>query len=295
MRWMLIVGSAIAIAVLAACGGSEPDQAETDDLIAEKLAEQYAEDGDEEPPASVEDQRVEFMTDCMNAEGFEYLQAVTKIATSDPMEIDPREYTLRYGFGLSTDFESLADSFDQPVEEDPAQTALEAMSESERSDYMGQEELCLQESYIEFGLPENGAVWIPEDSDIMERMDAAYQAAAQDERVEQARLDWSRCMQEQGYDFAALEDMIGPLESEAMPLQEAFLAAISELAASGSSVTDVTSEEVLSAEQVEQLHGLQQRELTTAAAHQTCIDRGFDFEAVLAEVTDEYLVEEFGS
>lgn len=295
MRSKVMVAAGVAMWALASCSDGGDGQAATDDQIADMIGEQYAEEDPAADSASVETQRSEFVGECMDAAGFEYLRPDSAVSPIDELGLDAEEFALQYGFGISTMFEADAERFAERASGNSYQDQIMAMPEDERSAYLDAEQQCLQDSYIEFGLPMNGSFSLPEGSEIMDRQMAAQEAAAQDERVEEARAGWAGCMQEQGYDYAAMEDMIRPLELEAMPLQEAFMGALNTALENGEDITGITPESALTAEQFEQLAQLQQRELTVAAAHQACIGQGHDFEAVLHDVTMEYLAEEFSS
>lgn len=288
MRLALIVVAAVVIA-----GGctAEGDSAmtENEQALADRLAESAADDVPEE---ETEAARREFMTGCMAESDLEYLGPKDADSLIEWLGLTPEEFRAQYGFGHSTTIDLLMAYREYIEAEAERQRALyDAMPEAERAVYSAAERECLAESYVEYGLPRNGTVQLPDDSPINEMLAEASIMTADDPRIEQVTADWSACMADQGYEFADRDEMGLPLQQEAEEFLAAYATAGQPLVDAGSDWGELTAEEVLDAVQFAELEALQAREMATSAADQACIDQGHDIETVNAEVYQEYLAD----
>jgi len=270
------------------CSTDNKDQSEFDDKMSDQLLEQYS-NADSTDHFQVEVQRWDFISTCMSNHGYDYLESAP-VATDPEMNRTEPEFRETFGFGVSTTLDALP--FSIYAENERIET-FERMDGDELQGYQEAEAECAQESYVKLGLPWNGPVIYPEGSEIPEREDNAYEAARQDIRVQESLAGWSACMADSGYQFRSLEDMIGPIEQQTISLREAFINSISLLLQEGHDPESIKLENVLTSEQLETLDQIQSYELEVASVHQTCIDKGYDFETVLWEITLEYLVDEF--
>jgi hypothetical protein len=282
---------AFVAAVLAAgcTGDADADREPTanEQAVIDRLADPSDEDA---APQETEAERNAFVSECMSEEGLTYLGPPEGQSVLERTGLTEEEFRAAYGFGHSTAIDlakAVESSAKAAMEEYGA--ALGALSESEREQYESREQECLQRSYAEFGLPENGSVYLPNDSPINDYIEQAMEAAQSDPRLADVTAAWSACMSGQGYEFTDRDQMGLPLAEAALPFITAYTEQGQALIDAGRTWEDLTVAEVLDADSLAALEDLQQRELATATAHQHCIDQGHDIDAVYAEVHDEHL------
>lgn len=281
----------VAAAVIAGGCIAEGDRGmtENEQALADRLAESAADDVSEE---ETEAARREFMTGCMAESDLEYLGPNDADSLIEWLGLTPEEFRAQYGFGHSTTIDLLMAYHEYVETEAERQRAsFNAMPEAERSAYSAAERECLAESYVEYGLPANGTVQLPDDSPINEMLAEASTMTEDDPRVEQVTADWSACMADQGYEFADRDEMGLPLQQEAEEFLAAYATAGQPLVDAGADWAELTAEDVLDPVQVAELETLQAREMATSAADLACIDQGHDIEAVNAEIYQEHLAD----
>ncbi|GAB4006617.1 hypothetical protein GCM10029992_57940 [Glycomyces albus] len=284
-----IAAAALVVGSGAACASSAEELDEQERAIVDRLAEAAVDDA---PAEETEEARQAFMAECMAEEDLEYLGPSDADSLIQWLGLTPEEFRAEYGFGHSTAIDVTMAYHDYvDAETDRYRTAFEAMSAPDRAAYPATELACHEWSYAEFGLPRNGNVHLPEDSPLNQYLLEASQAAAEDPRVEQATSEWSACMDEQGFDFADLDEMGLPLQQEAESFATAYAAEGQALVDAGAEWGELSVEDVLESAALAELEELQAREMAVAAADQACIDLGHDIEAVNGEVYQEHLAE----
>ena len=288
-RLLAPLGAAAALAVAGCSGdtGREPTAVEAS--IIDGMAQAPSEESD---PAATEAARNEMMAGCMAEEDLEYLGPAEAPSLVEWLGLTPEQYAAQYGFGYTTtvDLTPVYERFVTAAIED-FQASLEAMPEAEREQYRTRELECLQESYAEFGFPENGSVYLPNDSPIHEYTEQAAEATAADPRLAAVTEAWSACMLEQGHDFADLDEMSLPLQEEGGVFAQAYMSEGQALVDAGRTWADLSAADVFDADRLADLEALQQRELAAFAADQHCIAQGHDSDAVYSQVYDEHLAE----
>ena len=225
MRALVRLATLSAAAVLAAggCSGGHDTDREltaTEQAIIDRLV---APPADGATPEQTEASREEFVADCMDKEEREYLGPPEATSMRERLGLTAEEFRAGYGFGHSTtiDLAKAHEAF-AIAEMEKHQDSFETLSTTERTHHGTRERECLQESYAEFGFPENGTAYLPSGSPINEYTERAYQQTADDSRLAEATDDWSCCMGEQGYDFAYRDRMGRPLQQEAVPFVTAY-------------------------------------------------------------------------
>lgn len=283
-----------AILFVAGCSGdADRGPTSTEQAIIERLAESSSDDA---APQETEAARQEFISQCMAEEDLEYLGPPESPSMLERLDLTEEDFRAEYGFGHSTTIDLARGYEDLTLAEmESYQAALDTLSEAERERYQAREWECLEQSYAEFSLPENGTVNLSADSPINGYLDQALEATTNDPRLAEVTAHWSDCMRDQGYDFTDRDEMGLPLQEEAQQFMTAYSIQGQTLVDSGRTWENLSVADVLDSEQLAALEELQQRELDIAAAHQHCIDQGHDIDAVYAEVYDEHLAEFAGS
>lgn len=165
---------------------------------------------------------------CMRREGFDYIQVdVTQPALLGVPEGMPEtddEFRDRYGFGVALNarlaFEPIISTFIDPNVE-----IVEALDQAGRDAYNDQLGTChrqLQETTTSpldpprqsEGEQASLELWL------IEQLGALDQAIAKDSRITAAVDQWSRCMANEGFDFASPGQAIQHVDSEAVPILE---------------------------------------------------------------------------
>ena len=294
MRALRLLGpvGAAAILVVGGCsGGPGTDREPTavEESIIDRMA---APPGEDRSPVETEEARNDLVAECMAEEDLQYLGPGEAPSLIEWLGLTEERFRAAYGFGHTTTID-LAKAYEVFVTAamEEYQDSFATLPAAERERYQTRVQECFQESYAELGFPENGTVYLPNDSPIHEYTERASEAAADDPRLAEVTDDWSACMGEQGYDFGDRDEMGLPLQEAAASFVTAYASQGQALVDSGRAWEDLRVSDVLDAEQLAELVELQQRELDTAAAHQQCVGSGHDIEAVYAEVYDEHLAE----
>jgi hypothetical protein len=288
-RLLAPFGAAAVLAVAGCSGDTDREPTAVEASIIDGMAQAPSEDAD---PAETEAARNEMVAACMAEADLEYLGRPEAPSQIEWLGLTPEQFGAQYGFGHTTTID-LAPGYQASViaAMEEYQASLEALPESERERYRPRELDCLEESYAEFGFPENGSVYLPNDSPIHEYTAQAAEATAADPRLAAAAEAWSACMLEQGYDFDDRDEMGLPLQEEGAAFAQTYATQGQALIDAGRTWEDLSATDVLDAEQLAALEALQQRELDIYAADQHCIDQGHDLDAVYSEVYDEQLAE----
>lgn len=289
LRLLAPVGAAAVLAVAGCSGDTDREPTAVEESIIERMAQTSDEGTD---PAEIEAARNEMVSGCMAEEDLEYLGPAEAPSQIEWLGLTLEQFGAEYGFGHSTtiDLGQAYRDFAMGVMED-YQASLDALPEAEQEQYRTRELECLQESYAELGFPENGSVYLPNDSPIHEYTEQATEATAADPRLAAATEAWSDCMGEQGYDFADRDEMGLPLQEDGAVFAQTYVSQGQALIDAGRTWEDLSVADVLGPEQLAALEALQQRELDTFAAHQHCLDQGHDIDAVYRQVYDEHLAE----
>ncbi|MEU6248016.1 hypothetical protein [Glycomyces sp. NPDC047010] len=282
---------AAALAATAACANGPGDREPTavEASIIEQMGRPPAADPD---PAETEAARSEFVAACMAEDDLEYLGPPETPSLVEWLGLTPDEFAAEYGFGHSTTID-LRPAYEIATADaaEAFRARMEALPEADRDRYRTRELACLQESYAEFGLPENGTVHLPDDSPIDDYTAQAHEATADDPRLAEAARAWSDCMAGKGFDFDGRDEMGLPLQEAAVPFADAFAAQGQALVDAGRDWKDLRAADVLDAEQLAALAELQERELAVADADRRCAAEGHDLDAVYVEVYNEHLAE----
>ena len=247
MRRMILMVSAMVIAI-AACGGSsqsEGTDSEEADGEANSVAAFLGFDPNDPDAAAANSARLnmrqqESVAACMVNQGFEYVPAVVPISAQD-FVFDEEEYAREQGFGISTAAElvnngaegvaGVAVGSGSALEQwvDPNQAIREALSDSESSAY--QEALFGEPTDLEFGSDLSDPESEPTDEDLWGRgcmgeanrevygeVDEVFreleplftelqQRVESDPRVVEAAQGWTACMADRGYDFQTVDEL----------------------------------------------------------------------------------------
>lgn len=285
------LGAAVILAA-AGCSGSHDTGREptaTERAILDRLVAPTAHDV---APEQTEAAREEFVGACMEKEGLDYLGSPAAPSIREWLGRTEKEFRAEYGFGHSTTIDLAKAHEDFAIAElEKHQASFETLPAAERTRYRTRERECLQQSYAEFGFPENGTTYLPSDSPINKYTEQAYQATANDPRLTEATNDWSKCMRERGYDFTDRDRMGLPLQQAAEPFVTAYSTRARPLLDAGRTWKDLRVADVLTSAQLAELRDLQQRELTVSAAHQHCIDQGHDIDAAYSKIYAEHLAQ----
>jgi hypothetical protein len=281
------------VAAVAACGGPQPDSGqrsgtspEFEDALADALRQQGTDDGESEPEQHERAQQ--FLADCLAREGFTYHPAPAPQAPHEALGLTDREFRLQYGRGISTLIsERQAQAATEP--EDPNEQARSAMSEAERTAYAEAQTQCERAMVIEIGIIPTGRHRLPSGSPLGDIIIDAARASRTDPRVVEVLSRWAGCMREQGFDYGSGEELEQALFTRAEPIRQAYVDLGQALVAQGRTWDELSVEEVLPPDRLDELRDLQALELAAVGAEVTCEDRGIDVRAVAAEVQSEYL------
>lgn len=290
-----------------------PGDQETTMAASSPIGAFFADDGGFEVAISEYNARVdEGIAVCMAAQGFEYVPS--SITTSNPLqeaqnELTEREWTIEYGYGISTSFESLA----ALQATDPNSDIILSLTAAERdlwletllgagfeTDTEGTRPLaeqgCIGATIIETG----GAETIEGLDKVAVAYDEAEELVFNRSEMIDAVGEWSRCLSEAGLgSFRSLDDPEDRISSDLAVLLEPVEAAFDEIdpgeaqaVFAGDSV-DVASIPGLD---VDALRELQSRELTVALGDLECYDT--HVRSVHTPLRDEFengLLEEYST
>jgi hypothetical protein len=195
-----------------------------------------------------------FVTDCMRQAGFRYVPPPPD--PRGPSDGPPWDAT-RFGFGIST----LIDAAVQlPA---PAGAAPKAtLDPAERAAHNRAAGECNRKAQQRLGLPP-GMVVV--DADLTAITDEARRQADRDPRVVRLITAWAGCMRAAGIVTAGRTEMLDQIKKQAQPFRDIYLAA-----QAGHEGAPIRLTDLLTADQRQDLAGLQRFELRAAAADRRC-------------------------
>ncbi len=252
-------------------------------------------DTEENDPAVQHEIGQQFMVSCMAEAGFTYRPAPRGRFLWEELGLSDREFTLRYGRGISTLIDFRNAQFH--TDDDGGPAIDDTMSESERAAYQRAYERCQREMIAETGvLPE--VISLPPGSPLGKAIVEAGTEAAKDPRIAEAVEQWAACMREQGFHFSGPTELTQELHSRVAHLEQAYVSRAGALVDQGRSWKELRVEDVLTEAELAELRTIQTFELSVGAAEVVCADRGIDPRKTEHEVQREYLrkaLAEFGS
>ncbi|WP_298988845.1 hypothetical protein [uncultured Pseudokineococcus sp.] len=221
--------------LLAGCGGGSGTDPEAEGEVGplgEYFAQMYPEQSEEDMAAQMREVE-ELTAACMQEQGFDYTpmdtsQAFGDMTVEEDVDYESEEYIATHGYGMTTWEEEAA-----PEEEeewvDPNEDYVAGMSESEQTafyealygpmdvveetdpeaemaEYDWTTAGCSGEAQHEVDGASVDPFSDPAFSSLQEEMERMYTSVQDDPAVASLDGDWSACMAEAGYDFAAPDD-----------------------------------------------------------------------------------------
>ena len=290
----LTKASLLMLAPMFVLGCSDASNTDSEsEVIGDALGDYYSGES-EEASQDIEAERAVFVADCMKQRGHDYVSQGAVPPIEQDLGLSDLEFAEQYGFGLvaAIDLQAARNQRVQEASED-WMAHMGSMSEAEQSEYLGAEIECQQEALIEFGPPESGNAYIPEE--LKDRMDSVVEQVNADPRLAETVSRWSSCMAEDGFRYANPEEMIQPFDEAYMQWSELYRQGAAELVADGANWQTLRITDVLSPEELDVVEALAADERTVAVADLACREAGNDVEKTINELQAEYMAEEFGS